>query len=84
MSLTTYEVVFVNLWGQHCQPLDRHFHVPAFILALITEAGVLSVIAEALVGFALIDPKGFDLGLEAGFPLFPPINANDNLFTSRA
>lgn len=62
MALTTLLAAFVNFHSQHCQPsryfltalYRSHFHVPAFILALITEGGVLPVTApDANAGFAL-------------------------------
>ena len=54
-----------------------HFHVPALIRALIDAADVLPL--EAATGFALIEPKGFGVGLlEDGFPLFPPIKEKDS------
>ena len=54
-----------------------HFHVPAFILARITEGGVLSVMAfEECAGFALIVPKGFDLLVaDDEFLSLPALNA---------
>ena len=63
----------------------HHFHVPAFIRALMTEDGVLSVTAlELFTGFALME---FIMELEPFadlFPEFPFIKAKDSLFTSRA
>ncbi len=59
--------------------------MPAFIRALITEAGVLSVMAlDELAGFCFILLIGFDLGADEVFPFPPPSNANDNLLISRA
>ena len=54
---------------------SRHFHVPAFILARILEAGVLSVTAVELAGFTLMLPITFEPELGALDALFPFIKA---------